>query len=231
MPGRVRVAGDGEWRTLVARHFAPASERQRGVRAGCIAPIRRSSLRADCPAMLGLVARRITRCAHCVRCARTDATSMSTRRAARAATSPALLGASKGRCSLPARPFAARSVAGTQAAAAGPRDRGHPAAAIWGAPRSEGPRSARAPRALREPTRRICPSAANAVSAASYAARPRPEHRRAAGAQRRPLPHEPLPGAPCRDAPMQCAASSRLPVFPSPGIAPASAGRIDASRR
>ncbi len=37
-------------------------------------------------------------------------------------------------------------------------------------------------RALRQLTRRICSSAANAVSAASYAARPKPEHRSAVGA-------------------------------------------------
>jgi hypothetical protein len=37
-------------------------------------------------------------------------------------------------------------------------------------------------RALRELTHRICPSATNAVSAASYAVRPTPEHRSAVGA-------------------------------------------------
>jgi hypothetical protein len=37
-------------------------------------------------------------------------------------------------------------------------------------------------RALRQLTRRICPSATNAVSEASYAARPKPEHRSAVGA-------------------------------------------------
>src|SRR5262245_51666345 len=61
-------------------------------------------------------------------------------------------------------------------------------AATYAAPRSAGPRWARAKRALRDLTRRICPSAANAVSVASYAAPPRPEHRRGAVAKRRP-PH------------------------------------------
>jgi hypothetical protein len=54
--------------------------------------------------------------------------------------------------------------------------------------------------ALRNLTRRICPSAANEVSVASYAARPQVEHRSAVGATRRPTQHEPLPGAACRDA-------------------------------
>ena len=49
---------------------------------------------ADCPALLGLVARRTTRCAHFVRCARTSAASQNWKHAARAATSTATLGAS-----------------------------------------------------------------------------------------------------------------------------------------
>ena len=46
-----------------------------------------------------------------------------------------------------------------------------------------------------------CLSATNAVSAASYAARPKREHRSAVGAQRRPLHHEPTLGTACRVAP------------------------------
>jgi len=62
---------------------------------GCTAALvmRRPPLREGSAAVLGLVARRETHFAHCVRCARTIATSQSTKRAARAATSPALLGA------------------------------------------------------------------------------------------------------------------------------------------
>ncbi len=55
-------------------------------------------------------------------------------------------------------------------------------------------------RALRQLTRRICSSAANAVSAASYAAQPKPEHRSevgAAGADRRTE-------APARTRPRLC---------------------------
>ena len=53
--------------------------------------------------------------------------------------------------------------------------------------------------ALRYLTRRHCLSAENAANAASFAARPRPEHRSEVGASRPPQ-HEPLPGAACRDA-------------------------------
>ena len=55
-------------------------------------------------------------------------------------------------------------------------------------------------RALRKLTRRICLSAESAAIEASYATRPRGEHRKAVGAKRRPLHHEPLPGSACRDA-------------------------------
>ena len=83
-----------------------------------------------------------------------------------------------------------------------PRGRRHPAGAISGAARSAGLGSARSSHlsALRELTRRACPSAANAVSVASCAARPQAEHRSAVVAKRRPPQHEPLPGAACRDA-------------------------------
>jgi hypothetical protein len=53
---------------------------------------------------------------------------------------------------------------------------------------------------LRRLTRRGCLNEANAVSAVSFAARPRTEHRSAVGAQRRPPQHEPPPGTACRDA-------------------------------
>ena len=50
--------------------------------------------------------RRRTHCAHFVRCVQTTATSQSLMRAARAATSPALLGAPQARCGLPKPRFA-----------------------------------------------------------------------------------------------------------------------------
>jgi hypothetical protein len=59
---------------IALRHACNERWQSRGrVCAG--ARMRRSSLRADSPAVLGLVARRETRYAHCVRCARTIATS------------------------------------------------------------------------------------------------------------------------------------------------------------
>jgi hypothetical protein len=57
------------------------------------------------------------------------------------------------------------------------------------APRSAGLVAARVS-ALRDLTRRSCPSVASAARAASSAAGREPEHRRAVGAQRRPLPPE-----------------------------------------
>src|SRR5262245_24113401 len=58
----------------------------------------------------------------------------------------------------------------------------------WAALRSAGARRARAQRALQQLTRADCLSGANAVSAASFGAPPRPEHRKGVGLQGRP-PH------------------------------------------
>ena len=66
--------------------------------------------------------------------------------------------------------------------------------------------------ALRNLTRRTCPSAANV---ASCAARPQAEHRSGVGATRRPHHHEPLPGAACRDA--QDQRKNRQPRSPPNG--------------
>ena len=156
---------------------------------------------ADCPALLGLVARRITRCARCARSAQTDAASQLWRRAARAATRPAVLGASYARCRPPARSFAGATPACPgHATTAARRDRGSPAGAISGSASSAGPGEARTQCAHPQLTRGICLSGVNAVNAASYAARARAEQRSEVGAQRRPTQHEPLPGTPWRDA-------------------------------
>ena len=211
-----------------------ASERQRRVRAGCASAwLRRPSLREDCPAVLGLVARRETHYAHFVRCVQTIATSQMTKRAARAATSPGLagragqspavrkaqtvhwtvcvpahlLGASDTRCrNLPGHAFAlAASLLSEKLPhrtharlpplrrfSSGPpprsrRGRRYPSGAMSVATRSAGSRSARAS-ALRHLTRRSCLSAANEVSVASSATRPRDEHRSAVGAGTRSGP-------------------------------------------
>ena len=130
------------------------------------------------------------------------ATSQSTKRAARAATSPALLGAPQARCVLPEPRFADRAaVLAANTTTRGLRGKGCPAGATLGATSSAGPGSARAQRALRRLTRRGCLNAANEVSAVSSAARPRTEQRSAVGAQRRPPPQEPPTGCPRRDAP------------------------------
>jgi len=182
-----------------------ARREQRHVRAGRGASLRRSPLRCDCPAVLGLVARRSTHCVRCALSAQTTATSQLWMRAARAATSPVLLGASEARRNLPARAFAATVEAlATNTTTRGLRGKGCPLGAIWVATSSTGPGSARAQRVLRELTRRGCLNAANEVSAVSSATRPRTEQRSAVAAQRRPPPHERSAGSPCRDAPKPC---------------------------
>jgi hypothetical protein len=166
-------------------------------------------LRTDSPAMLGLLARRRTRCVRCALYAQTAATSQTTKRAARAARSPALLGASQGRLVLSTRAFAGPAVAHDAVeparawAAGAPRccqsGRRYPAGAISGATSSAAPGSARAS-ALRDLTRRSCLNAVSAANEVSSAARPRCEQRSAVGAQRRPPQHEPMAGTACRDA-------------------------------
>jgi hypothetical protein len=173
---------------------------QRCVRAGRGAPLRRSSLRADCPVVLVLVARRPTHFAHCVRAVQTGGDESVHDRAARVATSPALRGASMSRRGLPARTFAATAaVFSTNKHGGGLRGRRCPVGAIWVATSSAGPGSARAQHALRQLTRRNCLNAESAASEVSFAARPWTEQRSAVDAQRRPPPYEPPPGSACRD--------------------------------
>ena len=149
--------------------------------------------------------RRSTHCVRCALSAQTDATSQSLMRAARAATSPALLGASEARCGLPGRAFAdTLAVFAGNSKPRGLRGRRCPAGAISVATSSAGPGSARAQRALRQLTRRVCLSGESAANAVSSAARPRTEQRSAVDAQRRPPPHERPADSPCRDAPKPC---------------------------
>ena len=160
--------------------------------------VRRSALRADCPAMLGLLARRPTRSAHFVRCARTPAASQLWRRAARAARIPALLGASHGRCALPPRGFATGRWCTDRwhATVGGLRARRYPLPAMCEAPSSAASGSARTQCAPPQLTRRRCPNGASAASEVSWAARPRSEQRRgatAAGGGRGTLSRQPVP--------------------------------------
>ena len=186
--------------------------RQRCVRAGRSASLKRSVLRTGSPAMLGRVARRRT---HCVRCAlyvQTAATSQMTKRAGRAATRPVLLGASEARCSLHAHAFAGTFlVFGPHANQSARRGSRYPAGAISVATRSTAPGLARKC-ALRQPSRRSCLNAESAANAVSSAARPWRAHRSAVVAKRRPPQVEPLPGTGCPDArtPQRCSAETEV---------------------
>jgi hypothetical protein len=206
---------------IVARAKARAGGRQRLASAV-------GACDTDSPALLGLLACRITHYASCARSVQTDAASQSWKRAARAAKRPAVLGASDARRRPPARAFAAPVVDLRPGTAGGPRrDRAYPAGAISGSasrragtravqwtaraaraagpqgparPARPGPGEARTQCALRRLTHGICSSAAPAGRVASYAVLARAEQRSGVGAQRRPTQHEPLAGAPWRDA-------------------------------
>jgi hypothetical protein len=80
----------------------------------------------------------------------------------------------------------------------------YPVGAICGAARSAALRSARAQRALQLLTRRDCSSTTNAVSGASFAARPQCEHHSGVGAKRRPTQYEPPLGIAHRAALNPC---------------------------
>jgi hypothetical protein len=158
---------------------------------------------ADCPVLLGLVACRITHYARFARCVRTDAASQMGMRAARAATSPAVLGAAYARVRLPARSFAAPTVtlaaSGKHCGACG--DRGRPAGAICGSASSAVPgRGAHAVRASTSDSR-ILFERSERSSRSELCALAQAEQHSAVGAAtpRRPTQHEPLAGAPWRD--------------------------------
>ena len=155
----------------------------------------------DSPVLLGLLACRITHSARFARCVQTDAASQLLKRAARATRSPAVRGASDARRRLPARAFAAPVVACGRCAKVGSRrDRAHPSGAISGSASSAGPGEARTQCALRRLTRGICLNGVSTARVVSYAALAWAEQHSAVGAQRRPTQHEPLAGAPWRDA-------------------------------
>ena len=158
-------------------------------------------MRADSPAMLGHAACRRTRFVRCAHCAQTAAASQMTKRAARAATSPALLGALHACRGLPERVFAELAVVRATGSRIGRarstvqlRGRRSSAGAISAATSSAGPGSARAQHALRHLTHRGC------LNEASSAMRPRVEQRSGVDAQHRPPQCEPLPETACREA-------------------------------
>ena len=133
----------------------------------------RSALQADSAAVLGLGSRRITRCVRCALCARTDAASQFTMRAARADPRPALLAAPEiapAGYRLPRRPPAAACLQ-RKPRCIGKGAGGQPAARLCAAEKRRARGRARS--ALRDLTRRICPSAVSAANVASYATGPR----------------------------------------------------------
>ena len=206
----LQVAAVGPWLSIDVR-FAAARSWQRRGRAGCAAPRKRPPLRCGCPAMLGLVARRRTRCVRFALYARTTSTSQSTKRAARAATSPALLGASQARRSLPTHTFARSAVI-----CACPRTTGASRQAVfdggdlWGDEERRAPVGARS--ALRRLTRRSCLNEESEANVVSSSTRPETEHRSAVAAKRRPPQYEPPANAACREeqtTPMQSGPSRR----------------------
>ena len=161
----------------------------------CLPSLREGSLR--CSVSWPCRRTRYVRFAHC---AQTAATSQLTKRAARAGHEPC---ASRLRRGAPpaARPRLCRNTEGRV-------ERG---AQWWNSRQADPGRGdfcgdekrragVGARSALRCLTRRDCLNGANAVRVVSFAARPRPEHRSAVAAQRRPPQHEPLPGSACRDA-------------------------------
>jgi hypothetical protein len=197
--GGFRKSRSTRMRLPLARH--PASVRQRRVRAGRGASRRRSALRTDCPAVLGLVApphnslrslrslrsnRRgeselMARCARGPRALRSSAPP---RRAATCPHAPLLKSAVVLQNTTSRVPPSRQAVPG--------------GGDFWGEEQRRAGLGARS--ALHQLTRRICLNAASEARVVSYATRARTEQRTAVGAQRRPPQHEPPPGTACRDA-------------------------------
>jgi hypothetical protein len=166
--------------------LAGSRARQSRGRVCAGARVRRSTLRADSPAVLGLVARRETRYAHCVRCARTIATSQMLMRALRARGHEPCVPRRR-TMSLPSHthPRLCRHHRGMHRRTARALLRGGrcPGWATCGAASSAGLRAARAARFVHL-TRRDCLSATTAGSEASFSAGHEIEHRREPLAQR-----------------------------------------------
>ena len=176
--------------------------------------------------MLGLAARRATHYVRFAHFVRTSATKVFTNRAARAAASPALLGAPEARCAQCPRAFAGKLlVFGGTANHLGSRQAVPGGGDLWGAEEASpghkqssglfvpGERLGHWPSAackaspgggarsaLRKPSRRACLSEVNAVNASELrdatANRASQRSRREA----RPPQCEPPPGTACRDA-------------------------------
>jgi hypothetical protein len=197
--------------------------RPRPVGAGCVASLGRSGAeRADCTAVLGLAARRGTRCAPCRRSAQTAATKVFTN-ALRAGRKPCAPRRPRGAPHPAPTGLGRRAFGGGGFRAArfwpwsvlvGLRAEG--ATSLWllqsvaaGGARwwrfqrraEERRRRGGARSALQHQIHRGCLSVAPAGRAASSSVRPGGEHRRSVGAfSARPRRCEPPPGTACRDA-------------------------------
>ena len=120
-----------------------------------------------------------------------------------------MLGASQSRPGLSGPAFAVRLVALAAMTSAAASRQALPAGGeVWGGEKRRLGVGARS--ALRDLTRRDCSSAVNEVNEASFATRPRAEHRSEVGAQRRPPQSEPTAGSAWRDAPLLAAPGATL---------------------
>jgi hypothetical protein len=190
--------------------FVQGSARQRRARAGCSASVQRPALRFGSPALLGLVARRPTRCAHFVRYAQTAGDKSVDE--ARCARGPQAL-----RCSAPHRrcatcpgtPLQNRRRFSDEELTPWTSRRAAPGGGdLWGDEERRAEVGARQ-RASSTDSRRLFEGSERSERS-ELAARPRTEHRSAVGAKRRPLHHEPSPGAACRDAPTSAETRTEL---------------------
>jgi hypothetical protein len=218
--------------------------RPRPVGAGCGASLGRSGAeRADCTAVLGLAARRGTRCAPCRRSAQTAATRMFTNalragrkpcapRRPRGAPHPAPTGLGRrviggGGMFRAMSLCASRLLTGSRAEGTTPLSLLQSVAAggarWWRFQRRAEERRRRggARSALQHQIHRGCLSVAPAGRAASSSVRPGGEHRRSVGAfSARPRRCEPPPGTACRDARQRQGSSAHCQSQASPRVSP-----------
>ncbi len=140
-----------------------------------------------------------TRSVRFAHCARTVAVSQMTKRAStRAGPEPCAPRRHRGAPAAAPQPRLSNTACGSRGEPTQMlSDRGCPPRALSGAARSAGTRAARAS-ALRKLTHGNCLSAVSEANVASFAVRPRHEHRSGVGAKRRPPQSAPAAGTPWR---------------------------------
>ena len=184
----------------VLRSCVPPPVRQRRVRAGRRASLRRSPLRSDSTAVLAPGSRRLTLFAHCVRSVQTESASQFLKRAARADPRAPLLAASEAPPDLPERTFAAPALVFAKRTTHGcTRGGRYPAGAISGATSSAGLAAPREARSCADSSALFERSEPKA-SEVSLPTGPRDRAAQCSRRTRRPSQHEPLTGAARRDA-------------------------------